>query len=308
MINGLLFVALPTIVLFLVATYVVMVPTSAYGLAALSLLRRDGALRGGLYWLNAVLHFLFILDVFSAVLVVELARQHLGRARAPRTVTKNLLTGVVGLCSIPALASVILVAAVAASSAGVFGFSALQPATENRLLDVVEVLLIATPVAISSIVILPGVPTITFRTSVQLCLQDDLESLRQTTRNVKLAAIPIFIQNFFVSAGLVGALTILPVAASRGLVLLFFPIGLPIVAAFGSVGFVPTVTLTYPMMLVTSCSGVACVAALKRRRVVTSAFCIINSVLHLIFVADIVSTLVVAARAKQQLTGAGTAL
>lgn len=56
------------------ATYLVLLPTSAYGLAALELMRREKAIGRGFFTVNVVLHFLLVVDVFSAVVVVEVAR------------------------------------------------------------------------------------------------------------------------------------------------------------------------------------------------------------------------------------------
>lgn len=276
------------------ATYLVFLPTSAYGIGCLVLMNRDGAIGRAFFGINLALHLLFIVDVISAVLVVEFARHVLGRTRTPSPLARNLSTGVVALGSILALADLIL--AVVALI--------VQP-QHSALYGIVAVLLLAAPLTLILLVLVPVVPIITFRTAVRLYLLDDLDRLQRTTRNVKLVAIPLFIQNFLLSAAIVAVLTLFPVAASRGLIVLMGPLAVPIIGAFSSVGLVPTVTGTYLMLLVTSCYGVACVALLLRRQAVTKRYYVVNVILHLIFVADIASTLVVAHRARQiLLTGA----
>ena len=70
--------------LFGLATYVVMLVNLAYGIGALMLMRRENAIGRAFYGINMTLHFLFVTDVVSAVLVVELARHLLGLTQVPK--------------------------------------------------------------------------------------------------------------------------------------------------------------------------------------------------------------------------------
>jgi len=58
---------------------------------------------------------------------------------------------------------------------------------------------------------------------------------------------------------------------------------------------------TYLMMLTTSIYGVACLALMLRQRTAGRVFCILNILLHLSFVLDILSALLVAHHAGKVL-------
>lgn len=277
-------------VLFVFLTYLVFLPTSAYGVACLVLMKKDRVIGRAFFGVNMALHLLFVVDVLSAIVVVEVARHLLGTARAPKRVARNLLTGVLLVGSV--LASVWLVLVVITLLLGSPG------AMVGRT---IAALTLASPLECVLLVLVPIVPVVTLRASVRLFLRGDLDALRRATRTVKLVAIPLFIQNFVFCAVIVLALTLLPVVASRGLIIFAGPLAVPIVGAFTSVGLVPAVIGTYLMMLLTSVYGLACLARMLRERAVTPLFFTVNVILHLVFVADIVSTLVVAHRAKQVL-------
>ncbi len=111
----------------------------------------------------------------------------------------------------------------------------------------------------------------------------DLDGLQRAATVVKLGAIPFFVVNFV----LLGV---------GGLVASMMAVGVVLVVLF--------VVGTYLVMLPTSVYGVACLVLLLRGRAIGPAFFAVNLVLHLLFVVDVVSTLVVAFRARQVLAAA----
>lgn len=275
------------IIVFVVATYLILLPTSAYGIATLVLLNRDHVIGRAFFRINLVLHFLFILDVLSAVLVVEFARHLLGWTRRPGVMARNLMVGVIYFCS--SLSVVWIVGTVVV----------LIVAPSNSLmLSLIFIFALVSPLSLLLLVIIPAVPILTFRACVRLYFLGDLDTLRRTARTVKLAAVPLFVQNFIVCTALVFAATLFPLAVSRGLIIFAGPLALLVISAFATAGLVPTVTGTYLMMLITSCPGLVTVALLRRSRAVSSGLFALHLILHLVFVADIVSTLVVARRAR----------
>ncbi|MEV6284277.1 DUF6652 family protein [Kribbella sp. NPDC051770] len=270
-------------VLFVVLTYLAFLPTSAYGVGCLAVLRKNDAAGPVFFGVNLTLQFLFVVDVLGTIVVVETARHFLGVAREPGRVSRNLLTGVLAVGSGLATVWLLFVAVIylwnppgTFFAAGVF-WLALVPPAEFVLL-----------------VVLPVVPLIAFRTAVRQFLAGDLEALRRSARTVKLVMIPLFVQNFVLSAVLVLGLTLLPIVVTRGAIIFFGgPGGIAFVAAFTSAGLVPTVIGTYLMLLPTSIFGIACLALMIRRRAVSPRYGVVNTVLHLVFVADIVSALAV---------------
>lgn len=62
---------------------------------------------------------------------------------------------------------------------------------------------------------------------------------------------------------------------------------------------------TYLIMLPTSAFGIAAAILLRRQRMLSTSFCVITVLLHLTFVLDILSTLVVAAESDRVLVAAG---
>lgn len=278
-------------VLFVILTYVVLLPTSAYGVACLVLMKRSDQIGRVFFGLNLVLQFLFVVDVPSTVVVVEVARDRLGATRRPGTLSRNLLAGVLMVGSSVA---VVWLACVAV-------FWLFDP-PGMFVRDAIYVLTIASPVEFVLLVLLPVVPLVTLRTSVRLFLTNDLDALRRSARTVKLALIPLFIQNFVLCAIAVLASTFLPIVATHGTLVLLGPGALVFLGAFGTTGLVSAVITTYLMMLPTSIYGLTSLALLMRHRAITPRFCALHAVLHLIFVADIISTLVVTHRARQLLT------
>jgi hypothetical protein len=275
--------------LFVVLTYLAFLPTSAYGVACLVVMRNDGRVGQLFFGVNLTLHFLFVVDVISSIVVVEVARHLLGVARAPGAWSRNLLTGVLAVgSSLATLWLAFVVILYVFDPPGTFFASgifwlALVPPAEFVLL-----------------VLLPVVPLVTFRTAVRQFLAGDLDALRRSARTVKLVLIPLFVQNFVLSAILVLGLTLLPVVVTRGAVIFMGPAGIGFVAAFTSAGLVPTVIGTYLMMLPTSIYGVTCLALMMRQRAVSPRFGVVNTLLHLVFVADIVSALAAFSGARRR--------
>lgn len=111
----------------------------------------------------------------------------------------------------------------------------------------------------------------------------DLDGLQRATTVVKLGGIPFFVVNF-VLLGL------------GGLVLSMMAVG-------GAIGILLIVG-TYLVMLPTSVYGLACLLLLLRDRAVGPGFFTVHVILHLMFVVDVVSTLVVAHRARLVLSAA----
>jgi hypothetical protein len=269
--------------LFVVLTYLALLPTSAYGVGCLVVMRKDERVGPVFFGLNVALHFLFVVDVLSSIVVVEVARHLLGVAREPGAWSRNLMTGVLAVGSALATIWLILVAALYLfDPLGTFFTStifwlACVPAAEFVLL-----------------VVLPVVPLVTFRTAVRQFLAGDLDTLRRSARTVKLVLIPLFVQNFVLSAVLVLGLTLLPIVVTRGAIIFFGgATGIAFVAAFTSAGLFPTVICTYLMLLPTSIYGVTCLALMMRQRAVSPRYGVVNTLLHLVFVADIVSALAV---------------
>lgn len=104
--------------------------------------------------------------------------------------------------------------------------------------------------------------------------RDDLDGLRRATRVVKLMGIPFFVINF----------VLLGLAVFVGM----FAHGIGIVLAPVFVAW------TYLLMLPTSIYGIACLVLMRRLGAASSGYVALNTVLHLVFVVDIVSTLIVA--------------
>lgn len=120
------------------------------------------------------------------------------------------------------------------------------------------------------------------REAVRLLRLRDLDRLQRATKLVKLIGIPFFVLNFVLLSTFVVATA-------------FFGIGFVLAPVF--------VIATYLVLLPTSAYGLACLVLLQRDRAVSPTFFTVHVVLHGLFVADIVSTLLVAHRAKQVLTG-----
>lgn len=277
--------------LFVALTYVVFLPTSAYGVACLNVMRKNDQIGRIFYGINLVLHFLFVVDVFSSIVVVEVSRDRLGTRRPPGRLVTNLMAGVLTVCSAFSLVWLICLAL------------AFWLHVDAILLSYLLYYLgFATPLAFIALVLVPAVPLITFRTAVRLFLGDDLDVLRQSARTVKLSLIPLFLQNFVLGTTIVLVWTLLPVAITRGALLFMGPWGVAFVGATAASALIPAVVGTYLMMLPTSTYGVTCLALMLRRRVISPRFCALHIVLQFIFVADIVSTLGVAHRARKVLT------
>ena len=114
--------------------------------------------------------------------------------------------------------------------------------------------------------------------TVLLVRRGDLTGLGRGAVFTKLAGIPFFVLNFVILGFLVQST-------------LFFGIGFILAPVF--------ILWTYLVMLPTSAYGIGLLVALRRRRAVSPAFITGHAVLHLLFVVDVVSSLMVAARARQ---------
>lgn len=273
----------------IVLTYLVLLPTSGYAIAAVLVLRNTGRLRPGWAVLTIVLHLLFVVDVFASVIVVEIVRRLRGEVAVPTRAQRQVLTVMFTVFS-----------ALAVIWGVVLGITAASP-RDSPFATATGVLCLVPILALVCIAVIPVAPILTLRAAVQLYLADDLAGLHRLLRPIKIAPIPLFVQNFVLGTLLVLVATLLPVAASRGLIFFAGPLAIPIVGAFTSVGVIPAVVCTYGLMLPTSFFAFACLAVLLRRRSITPTFCTVQVILHLIFVADIVSTFVVAHRAGRVL-------
>ncbi|TDD57917.1 hypothetical protein E1263_21325 [Kribbella antibiotica] len=263
--------------LFVVLTYLVLLPTSAYAVACLVVMRRDERIGRVFYGLHLILQFLFVVDVAGAVVVIEVARNRLGTARPPSWLSRNLLTGVLAVASILGAIWVI------AYSTSIFGRSTA---------DLIWYLASVPALAFFVLVAVPIVPLVAFRTAVRAFLAGDLELLRRSTRVVKLVMIPLFVQNFLVGAVIIGFLSYLPLRMARE------PRDFWLIGAVASLGLIPTLIAAFLMLIPTSIYGVTCLALMLRQRLISPRYCTMHVLLHFVFVADIISTLVVARRAR----------
>ncbi|GAA1541817.1 hypothetical protein GCM10009741_51230 [Kribbella lupini] len=266
--------------LFVVLTYLALLPTSAYGVGCLVVMREDEHVGRLFFGVNVTLHFLFVVDVLSSIVVVEVAMRLLGTARAPGAWSRNLMTGVLAAGSSVAAVWLVFVA--------IFYGLDLRP---DFIAEGIFWLALVPPAEFVLLVVVPVVPLVTFRTAVRLFLAGDLETLRRTARTVKLALIPLFLQNVVICTVIVLGLTLLPIAVTRGAILVSGPAGIAFVGVFTATGLVPTVIGTYLMLLPTSIYGVTCLALMMRQRAVSPRYGVVNTLLHLIFVADVVSAL-----------------
>jgi hypothetical protein len=288
--------------LFAVLTYAVMLPTSAYGVAILVLLRQDDRIGRAFFGVSIVLHFLFVVDVLSTIVVVEVARDILGTAQPPGALSKNLLTVVLAVGSAIAVVWLVLFAIFHLIHRELSDFLG----DSSLLSNAIYWLGFSVSLEFVLLVMMPIVPLIAFRTAVRLFVARDLETLSRSAQNVKLVMIPLFVQNFVVCAIVVYVLTLVPLAITRGAILEAGPAGVAFVGTFTAAGLVPAVIGTYLMLLPTSIYSLTCLALLLRQRAVTPAFCILHTLLQFVFVADIISTLALTHRSRQLLTTATT--
>lgn len=115
----------------------------------------------------------------------------------------------------------------------------------------------------------------------------------------KFALIPLFVVNFLFFAAIVLGFTLYGVAAALFTLVDFDPktalaggaLATLSTLATGLVGAI-IVGLTYAVMLPTSADGIAFLIMLRRRRQIGIPAFVLHLVLHLMFVADIVSTLI----------------
>ncbi len=281
--------------LFVVLTYLVMLPSSAYGVASLRLLHKSDQVGPVFFGVNLLLQFLFVADVISTILVVEVAKDRLGIARPPSTVQRHLLTAVLALGSAVATVWLVFVA----------GFYLLD---WNGLLmsDAIRELTISSQLEFVLLVAFPIIPLITFRAAVRLFLLDDLDALRRSARAVKLSMIPLFVQNFLICAFILFVVSFYPVALAGSDALDGEPYALALFGIIAVAGFAPALIGTWLMLLPTTIYSVTCLALMVRHRLVSPRYCTVHMILQFVFVADIISTLVVVRRARRVLQLART--
>lgn len=272
-------------------TYVAMLPTSAYGVAMLVLLRKDDRIGRVFFGVAMALHFLFVVDVLSTIVVVEVARGILGTARPPGRFSKNLLTGVLAAGSAIAVPWLVF-----------FAILLIVHREDHYYLDsgfltgALYRLAYGVSVEFILLVVVPIVPLVAFRTAVRLFLMDDLETLGRTARNVKLVMIPLFVQNFAVCTIVVFFVSLIPVIITRGELLFAGPGGFALIGIFTLTGLVPAAIGTYLMLLPTSIYSIAYFSLLLRHRAITPGAYILHTLLQFVYVADIISTLVITRR------------
>lgn len=116
--------------------------------------------------------------------------------------------------------------------------------------------------------------------TVRMVRRHDLDGLRRAALFTKLAGIPFFVMNFVILGFIVQSMV-------------FFGLGVILAPFF--------VTWTYLVMLPTSVYGIGCLVALRRVPAVSPRFFAGHLVLHLLFVVDILSSLLVSGRARRVL-------
>ncbi|WP_328330809.1 hypothetical protein OHA70_09760 [Kribbella sp. NBC_00382] len=240
--------------LFLVLTYLVFLPTSAYTVACLVLLRKDDRIGRVFFGVNLTLQFLFVVDVPSTVVVVESSRHILGISRRPGVVSRNLLAGVLIAGSLLSTVWLILVALYWLAdqhrgfvTEGIFVLNAVPP---------VEFVLL----------LLPVVPLVTFRTAVRYFVAGDLAALRRSARIVGLAMIPLYAQMIATCTYIVFVVTaFISIYGSYGDPK---PANVAIIGAVTSIGLTPAVLAALLMLLPISTYGVTAFALRMRQRVV----------------------------------------
>jgi hypothetical protein len=268
-------------VLFVVLTYLAMLPTSAYTVGCLTLMRKEDRIGGLFYGLHLILQFLFVTDIVGAMVVIEVARNRLGTARPPSVVTKHLLTGVLLVFSTLSTIWLFLVAAY------YLDWRTFTGTGLDFQLSIVPA------VAFMILVVVPVVPLVAFRIAVRYFLAGDLDALRRSNRAVKLTMIPLFVQNLVLTLVITGVLSAVSLYFVESKSDLWFT------ATIASLSLVPGIICGYLMLLPTSVYGITCLALLMRRRAITPAFCAVNVIAHLFFVTDVISALVVARQARQ---------
>ncbi|MFK4083042.1 hypothetical protein ACI2LF_02970 [Kribbella sp. NPDC020789] len=270
-------------VLFVVLTYLAMLPTSAYTVGCLALMRDDELIGRGFYGLHLILQFLFVTDIVSAMVVIEVTRNRLGTARPPGVVSKYLLAGVLLVCSILSTIWLVLLAAY------YLDWYALTGTGWDFQLALVP------SIAFMILVVVPVVPLVAFRIAVRYFLAGDLDALRRSNRAVKLAMIPLFVQNIALALVITGVLSALSLYLVESTSDLWFT------ATIASLSLAPAIICGYLMLLPTSIYGITCLALMLRQRLISPRYCALHVLLHLMFVADVVSALVVSRRARQAL-------
>lgn len=140
--------------------------------------------------------------------------------------------------------------------------------------------------AIVWLVAMIGAPAIGLMDAVHKLAAGDAAGLRKGAITVKLAGIPFFVLNYVVVAMVALLLQLLASMWAGGAIL----------ALFNWAGVGVVMVVTYLVMLPTSAYGWAGLIWLRRNRAVSNTFFVLNAILHTIFVVDILSSLIVAAR------------
>jgi hypothetical protein len=272
--------------LFIILTYLAFLPTSAYGVACLLQLKKRDQIGRAFFGGHVVLHFLYVVDVISTIVVVEVVRNRLGITRRPSAVQRNLMPVVLALGS--------AVATLWLACVAIYNFGPYDRFASDGMFQ----LTVSSPAAFILLVVVPVVPLITLRAAVRLYLIGDLDALSRSARTVKLTMIPLFVQNFLLSIFIVLAVAFFPVIITRGALIESGPV-MAFLSLVAAIGFIPTIFCTYLMLLPTSIYSLTTVALLTRRRALTPGACALHTVLQLLFLTDIISTLVVTQQARQ---------
>jgi hypothetical protein len=276
--------------LFVVLTYLVMLPSSAYGVVCLRLLRKGDQVGPVFFGVNMLLQSLFVSDVISTILVVEVTRDRLAIARPPSTVQRHLMTAVLAVGSAVATVWLVFVAGYYLLDwYGVLVSDAIHQLTFSSQLEFVL------------LVMVPVIPLMTFRAAVRMFLHDDLDALRRCARAVKLSMIPLFVQNFLLCVFVLTLVSFYPVVLAGPEALDGHLSAIALLGFIAAAGFAPAIIGTWLMLLPTSIHSITCLALMMRHRLITPRFCAVHMILQFVFVADIISTLVVARRARQAL-------
>lgn len=83
------------------------------------------------------------------------------------------------------------------------------------------------------------------------------------------------------------------------------PLVVPVIGTVVGIGLAPAVIATYLLMVLTSCAGIGQLIVMRRRSVISPRFFWLHLILHLIFVADIISAYVVSRRLKESASRRG---
>lgn len=137
-----------------------------------------------------------------------------------------------------------------------------------------------------------AVVTVAILDALALLKRRDVGALAGSGMLVKLAGIPFFVVNFlFLAGAILGVLFFSSMFAAGGM------------TAIGAVVVTPVLVVgTYLVMLPTSSYGIACLVLLRRDGVISSSCFATHLVMHLVFVVDVVSAVLVRNRVSRLLS------